>query len=120
MIKILPLRDNEKLAELNAKENTAARLCYCMYDSDEIGGYILYNLNENEGIIQAINSPDDMITDGLVRAVMAGLYDFGIDVVLFNKNIDNEMLTRLNFVGKDEYRVLSIEKILYSCKNCKK
>lgn len=119
MIKILPLRDNELLARLNEQEKTAARLAYCMYEGDEIGGYILYNLNEERGIIQAISSPNDMITDGLVRAVFSALYDFGINSAIFNQNIDNELLARLNFVQKGEYETPSLEDILYNCKKCK-
>ncbi|MFZ2539531.1 MAG: hypothetical protein WAX04_11605 [Oscillospiraceae bacterium] len=119
MIKILPLRDNEMLASLNEKEKTAARLCYCMYDADQIGGYILYNLNAENGIIQAINSPDDMIADGLVRAVFASLYDFGINSAIFNQNIDNTLIARLNFVKLGEYNTSSIENIIYGCKKCK-
>lgn len=123
MIKMLPLRDNEKLAELNLQENTTARLGYCMYENEQIGGYILYNLTEEQGIIQAINSPDDMITDGLVRAVLASLFDFGINKAIFNKNLNTEIMDtiqRLNFVKRDEYEIASIEDILYCCKNCKK
>lgn len=120
MIKILPLKDEKVLLKLNQKEDTKATLCFCMYESKEIGGYILYNLNENMGIIQAINSPSDMITDGLVRAVFASLYDFGINSAQFNKNIDNECLYRLNFVKAGEYSTNSIKSILYACKNCKK
>ncbi|MEG0693657.1 MAG: hypothetical protein RR444_11335 [Oscillospiraceae bacterium] len=119
MIKILPLRDNERLASLNEKEKTSAKLCYCMFDAEQIGGYILYNLNETTGIIQAINAPDDMITDGLVRAVFASLYDFGINKVIFNQNIDNQLIARLNFVKVGEYETQSIENVLYACKKCK-
>ncbi len=118
MIEILPLRDNEILGSLNEKEETSARLCYCMYDADEIGGYILYNLNETTGIIQAIRSPDDVVADGLVRAVFASLYDFGINSVIFNQNIDNKLLARLNFVKLGKYETKSIENIIYGNKKC--
>ena len=120
MIKILPLKDNDLLASLNEKETTSARLCYAMYEAEQMGGYILYNLDATVGTIQAINSPDDMITDGLVRAVFASLYDFGINRAMFNPLIDHKMLTRLEFVKDGSYRTESIENILYTCKKCKK
>lgn len=120
MIKILPLRDNEVLSKLNKKHNTTARLAYCVYDGDIIDGYALYNLNEKEGLISIVEAEEDSVYDGLVRAVFASLYDFGINRASFAKTVSYERISKLNFVKNGEFSTSSIEDILYNCKNCKK
>lgn len=119
MIKILPLRDNEILAKLNQKEGTTARLAYFLEIEGEPTDYILYNLNEHEGIIQAVVSSEDAIADILIRAVFASLYDFSIDVARFNERVDNDMLVRLNMVKKGEWETPCLHDVLYHCENCK-
>lgn len=120
MIKILPLKNSEVLKSLNEKEGTQARLAYYLEIEGEPTDYILYNLNRDEGIIQAIAASEDAIADVLVRAVLASLYDFSINRALYNQRLDNEQLSRLSFVKKGEWVTESIEDVLYNCKNCSK
>lgn len=120
MIKILPLRDNVKLKELNEKHGVSARLCYCVYDGDDIIGYALYNLDEKQGVISIVEASEDSVYDGLVRAVFASLYDFGINAATFRETVAYDRISRLNFVKNGEFSTRSIEDILYNCKNCKK
>lgn len=120
MIKILPLKNDEVLQSLNQKEKTSARLAYYLEIEGEPVDYILYNLTKDEGIIQAVSASEDAIADVLVRAVLASLYDFGINRAIYNINMDNELLSRLSFVKKGEWATVSIEDVLYNCKNCKK
>lgn len=119
MIKILPLHDNETLAELNRKHGTSSRLAYCLYSDEKIEGCILYGMIDREcARIDAVDARDDGEADGLVRAVFSSLYDFGLVSAQFSENIDNGMLARLNFVNKGEYYTKSLEDVLYNCKNC--
>ncbi len=120
MIKILPLRDKQILNSLNLKEGTNAALAFCLYDADEIDGYILYNITEQSGEVVLVKASDDSMVDGLIRAVLASLYDFGINSVTFSDAVDMDIVRKLNIVKPNEITVPSIKDILYNCKNCQK
>lgn len=118
MIEILPLKDKEVLEKLNQKENTNANFAFCVYNSQKIDGYILYNVSDSCGHIILVNSQDSAIFDGLVRAVLASLYDFSINQATFSDSIDINLLRELKIINQDETMVKSIKKILYKCDGC--
>lgn len=120
MIKILPLHESDVLKNLNETQRTNASLAYCMYDSEEIGAYLLYDIKEMQGEIVAINSNDIHITDGLIRATISSLLDLKIDKAVFSKNINMEDIYKLELVTDGTFAIPSINNLLYNCKNCQK
>lgn len=118
MIEILPLKDKELLENLNQKEKTNAAFAFCVYNSKKFEGYILYNISDNCGHILLVNAENSAIFDGLVRAVLASLYDFSINQATFSDNIDINLLRELKIINKDETMVTSIKKMLYKCDCC--
>lgn len=118
MVAILPVRDKDILDKLNKQEQTDAKLAFRFHDGGEITGYILYSIVDKSGQIVIVNSTDDEMADGLIRSVLASLYDFGINRAEFANDGLVEMARRINLMNADECTVESIKDILYNCKNC--
>lgn len=112
MIKILPLKDKEVLARLNAEQNVDAGLAFCLYEGDEMTGYLLYSLTAFEGTILAVSECEDALADGLIRATLASLFDSGIDKAVFSKP---DIAVRLKLLAKGEDTIESIKPLLYGC-----
>lgn len=119
MITILPLRDKNLLDEFNKQNKQNANSAFCLYDGDSIDGYILYNVKKDLGEILVINSNDEPYIDGLVRATLASLYDFGINEAVFSNNLDVKLLEKLGLLKNKELKVSSIKELIFDCKNCK-
>lgn len=119
MIKILPLKNEEILKELNAKEAINAQLAFCLYDGDKIDGYVLYNISNNCGEFLLARAEDNAMIDGLIRATLASLYDFGINQATFSDKFDLNLLRKLKILKQDEVMMNSIKSLLYHCEGCK-
>ena len=118
MIAILPLRDRAALQKLNEAEHTNASHAYCLYDGGEIAAYLLYDMHENEAVLQKLGGTwDANIADGLCRAAFSSLLDLNIDRARFSNAIDRALTDRLGFTSKSD-TVASIRSILYRCKSC--
>lgn len=47
---------------------------YCLYDGGEIAAYLLYDMHENEAVLQKLGGTwDENIADGLCRAAFSSL-----------------------------------------------
>ena len=115
MIAILPLRDRAALQKLNEAEHTNASHAYCLYDGGEIAAYLLYDMHENEAVLQKLGGTwDENIADGLCRAAFSSLLDLYIDRARFSNAIDRALTYRLFFTSKRD-TVDSILSILYLC-----
>ena len=68
MIAILPLRDRAALQKLNEAEHTNASHAYCLYDGGEITAYLLYDMHENEAVLQKLGGTWDENIAGTVFA----------------------------------------------------
>ena len=118
MIAILPLRDRAALQKLNEAEHTNASHAYCLYDGGEITAYLLYDMHENEAVLQKLGGTwDENIADGLCRAAFSSLLDLNIDRARFSNAIDRALTDRLGFTSKSD-SVASTRSILYHCKSC--
>lgn len=118
MIAILPLRDRAALQKLNETERTNASHAYCLYDGGEITAYLLYDMHEDEAVLQKLGGEwDENIADGLCRAAFSSLLDLNIDRARFSGAIDRTLTDRLGFTSKGD-AVDSIRSILYHCKSC--
>ena len=119
MITILPLKDKAVLDEFNQKHKQNAGLAFCLYDGKSLDGYILYNISEKIGEILFIQSNDESYVDGLVRAVLASMYDFGINQATFANTLDINLLKKLDLLNNDELIISSIKELIFNCANCK-
>lgn len=119
MIKILPLKDIEILKELNAKEATNAQLAFCLYDGEQIDGYILYNVTGDCAELLLVRADDNAMIDGLIRATLASLYDFGINKATFSDKFDLNLLREFKILKQEETMMNSIHSLLYQCEGCK-
>lgn len=119
MIQILPLREEEVLNKLQKKERSKAGLAFCLYEGKKRSGYLLYDINGEEGIIDVVRATDEASFDGLVRAVFNSLFNLKINRAVFSKKVDAGLLEKLSFVLPNERETPSIEGILYRCKHCR-
>ena len=118
MIAILPLRDRAALQKLNEAEHTNASHAYYLYDGGEITAYLLYDMHENEAVLQKLGGTwDENIADGLCRAAFSSLLDLNIDRARFSNAIDRALTDRVGCTSKSD-SVASIRSILYHCKRC--
>ena len=109
MLTMLPIRDLAVIRSLNEQYGVSCGL-----------GCLLYNLTPEEGEILALDAPDRLAAEGLLRAAMGSLLDAGISRAQFGEGLDHSLLEGLGFVQKGESLCPDIEKILFSCSSCKK
>lgn len=100
------------LASLNEQSGENAKLAFCLYEGDELTGYLLYSLTADEGKILVVFAADDSLADGLIRATLASLSDLGIDKVAFK---EPTLAVRLKLIAPGESSLRSIRSKLFSC-----
>ena len=120
MLTMLPIRDLAVIRSLNEQYGVSCGLGYQLLEGGRQTGCLLYNLTPEEGEILALDAPDRLAAEGLLRAAMGSLLDAGISRVRFGEMLDHSLLEGLGFVQKGESLCPDIEKILFSCSSCKK
>lgn len=121
MISMLPLRNEEKLKELNELNGTNSRLAYCLYDAGKITAYCLYGLvDKTMANIDVVKTDDVNLFDGIVRAVMGSLYDIGVEKIIYSEKVEDKFLKYLGFTDGTSKITNNIEDVLFKCKHCKK
>lgn len=120
MVSILPLKDKDYLNRLNEAHGTSAGLAFCLRNGDSVEGYVLYDISQERGLLQAYKANSEIEADGIIRAVLASLHDFGIDSAVYSDKFDRDMLIRLGVADKQGSvsEIKSIHAMLYRCEGC--
>lgn len=90
-------------------------------DKNDVLGYIVFEYLENEVVIYAIESGDDLaVCDGLVRSAMLKALLNGIKFARFSlkTGVAEKHCQKLGFIEKNQ-AIADIDKILNACKGCR-
>ena len=73
MLTMLPIRDLAVIRSLNEQYGVSCGLGYQLLEGGMQTGCLLYNLTQEEGEILALDAPDRLAAEGLLRAAMGSL-----------------------------------------------
>ena len=122
MIEIHPLRDIEKLKTLYKKSNVQMSDCSMAIvasDNDEVLGYCLFDMRDNDVMIFSIEPTDDVnFADGLLRSALHVGVENGRMTAFYSENAPKKLFSTLCFIKNAEKRELNVNKLFSSCQNC--
>ena len=116
MIACLPIRDRAMVQTLAQKEGVSASFGYAVFEKETPVAYVLYNVNEQEGVLVCIGGTyDDLTAEGLIRAVFSSLYDANISRARFLDGVPDRLTRALGFTKDDTRTTESIPDVLFHC-----
>ena len=116
MIAFLPIRDRAMVQTLAQKEGVSASFGYAVFEKETPVAYVLYNVNEQEGVLVCIGGTyDDLTAEGLIRAVFSSLYDANISRARFLDGVPDRLTRALGFTKDDTRTTESIPDVLFHC-----
>lgn len=122
MIEIHPLRDIENLKKLYKKSNVQMSDCSMAIvasDNDEVLGYCLFDMRDNDLMIFSIETTDDVsFADGLIRSALHVGVENGRMTAFYAENAPEKLFSTLGFIKNAEKRELNVNKLFSSCQNC--
>ena len=122
MIEIHPLRDIENLKKLYKKSNVQMSDCSMAIvasDNDEVLGYCLFDMRDNDLMIFSIEPTDDVnFADGLLRSALHVGVENGRMTAFYAENAPEKLFSTLGFIKNAEKRELNVNKLFSSCQNC--
>ena len=122
MIEIHPLRDIENLKKLYKKSNVQMSDCSMAIvasDNDEVLGYCLFDMRDNDLMIFSIEPTDDVsFADGLIRSALHVGVENGRMTAFYAENAPEKLFSTLGFIKNAEKRELNVNKLFSSCQNC--
>ena len=122
MIEIHPLRDIENLKKLYKKSNVQMSDCSMAIvasDNDEVLGYCLFDMRDNDLMIFSIEPTDDVsFADGLIRSALHVGVENGRMTAFYSENAPEKLFSTLGFIKNAEKRELNVNKLFSSCQNC--
>ena len=122
MIEIHPLRDIENLKKLYKKSNVQMSDCSMAIvasDNDEVLGYCLFDMRDNDLMIFSIEPTDDVnFADGLLRSALHVGVENGRMTAFYSENAPEKLFSTLGFIKNAEKRELNVNKLFSSCQNC--
>ena len=119
MIEIHPLRDIENLKKLYKKSNVQMSDCSMAIvasDNDEVLGYCLFDMRDNDLMIFSIEPTDDVsFADGLIRSALHVGVENGRMTAFYSENAPEKLFSTLGFIKNAEKRELNVNKLFSSC-----
>lgn len=115
MIKMQKIEDFELVSHLNKQENTDAQYAYGLYDGKELSGYLLFSVKDKNVFLLKVKAENNLLKDGLVRAVLNFVSLHGISKAEFSEDFDSEFLIEYQISKSGEKRIENIEEVFKKC-----
>lgn len=115
MIKMQKIEDFSLISHLNEQENTDAQCAYGLYDGKELSGYLLFSVKDDTVFLLKAKAENDLLKDGLVRAVLNYVSLHGTVKAQFSKDFDSEFLIKYQISKSGEKRIENIEEVFKKC-----
>ena len=94
------------------------KVIYVAYTKDELLGYIRCR-KEGEGLfIEAVETQDIDIADGLVRVVFDAAIQIGSDTARFSEAVDPSLFEKLRLPVDEKRYINSLSDFLHKCRKC--
>ena len=122
MIEIHPLRELNKLAELYKSSDVlmnADSMAVVATDRDEILGYCLFEIKEDNLIIHALEPKDNVyFADGILRSALHVGVENGKSKAFYSEKAPETLFKNLLFIKNAKNRELNVDKLFSSCQSC--
>lgn len=115
MIKMLRITDDEKLIFLNEKEGVNASYAYGLFDGNELLGYLLFDINDDEALLLKIRCENNLLKDGLTRAVLNYVLLQGVSKANFSDDFEISFLKEYKIINDDTRKIDNIEEVFKKC-----
>lgn len=119
MITISPVNDPSLLDELYNQKNllrTPESSAVAARFGDELLGYCLYDINEKNIVIRALDPEDDiMLADGILRSALHVAAERSAMDARFADSAPEELLKKLGFILDIDERTIDIDKLFGGC-----
>ena len=118
-LKLTEKSESEAFFEKEGLDFGADSNCLCAKDKDEVLGYCLFDITENDMIIRAIEPQNDlMLLDGVLRSTLHIAASREISEATFADKAPEKIFKTLGFLKEDG--TLNVNKLFEShCNGCK-
>ncbi|MBE6729949.1 MAG: hypothetical protein E7568_06950 [Ruminococcaceae bacterium] len=122
MISVLPLKDKNEIKSLFLKhgiEFSENANCVMAKDKEEILGYCLFRIENDEITVFEIEPKNDLLlADGILRSALHNGVCANVAKAFYSQKAPEEIFEKLKFILNRAEKTLNISKLFESCSEC--